>query len=104
MPIENQIIEGRRMVLIRGALNIWEAADTWRGLLPMLSSPDPLTFDLSEVESCDGAGLQIVGQIVRAAVAPGADITIGTPSPAVMAALAQAGLNMEPFSNTAQEA
>jgi len=103
MPIESQTIDHRRTVFIRGALSIWEAADTWRGLLPLLSSPDPMTVDLSEVESCDGAGLQIICQIVRAAGSPDADITLGPPSPAVTAALVQAGLQMEPFSNRTQE-
>ncbi|MBR9982038.1 MAG: STAS domain-containing protein [Desulfatitalea sp.] len=104
MPIETQPIDGRSTVRISGALNIWEAADVWRALLPLLSSPDPLTVDLSTVETCDGAGLQILCQIARAAGAPNADIRIDTPSPAVTAALALAGLHLDRFPNTAKEA
>ncbi len=103
MPIESQTFDHGRTVFVRGALSIWEAADTWRTLLPLLSSPDPMTVDLSEVESCDGAGLQIICQIVRAAGLPDAAITLGPPSPPVTAALVRAGLVLEPFANTAQE-
>ena len=104
MPIETQPIDGRCAVRISGALNIWEAAETWRALLPLLSSPEPLMVDLSAVETCDGAGLQILCQIARAAGEPDADIRIGTPSPAVTAALALAGLHLDRFPNTPKEA
>lgn len=63
MPIENEIVDGCNRVRIVGALSIWEASNTWNNLYSLLSAPGPVEIDLSAVESCDGAGLQIVCQL-----------------------------------------
>jgi anti-anti-sigma regulatory factor len=63
MPVVNEIIDGRNRVRIVGALSIWEAAATWSNLYSLLSVPGPVEIDLSAVESCDGAGIQILCQL-----------------------------------------
>ncbi|MBI5895738.1 MAG: STAS domain-containing protein [Desulfobacterales bacterium] len=63
MTVENETIDGRCLVRIRGSLSIWEATATWSGLCPLLCAPGPLDIDLTAVEACDGAGIQILCQI-----------------------------------------
>ncbi len=63
MSVVNEIIDGRNRVRIVGALSIWEAAATWSNLYSLLSAPGPVEIDLSAVESCDGAGVQILCQL-----------------------------------------
>jgi len=63
MPVVKETIDGRCRVHLEGALSIWEAAATWNSLYALLSAPEPLEVDLSAVESCDGAGIQILCQL-----------------------------------------
>jgi ABC-type transporter Mla MlaB component len=63
MPVRNETIDGRCVVRISGALSIWEAAATWSALYPLLCTVDPLEVDLTAVETCDGAGIQILCQM-----------------------------------------
>ena len=63
MPVEHKTIDNRRQVRISGALGIWDAAATWKNLYALLCAPEPIEIDLSAVESCDGAGIQIFCQL-----------------------------------------
>ncbi|MBI5552967.1 MAG: STAS domain-containing protein [Desulfobacterales bacterium] len=63
MSVVNEIIDGCNRVRIVGALSIWEAAATWSDLNSLLSAPGPVEIDLTAVESCDGAGVQILCQL-----------------------------------------
>lgn len=63
MPVENKIVDGCNRVRIVGALSIWEASQTWNNLYSLLSAPGPVEIDLSAVETCDGAGVQILCQL-----------------------------------------
>lgn len=92
MPLEIQTIDGCQTVCLTGALTVWEAADTWCTLLPLLNSAGPLTVDLGTVEQCDGAGLQIVCQLLKAAEAPERTVALSTPSAPLRAALERAGI------------
>jgi anti-anti-sigma regulatory factor len=65
MPVENEIVDGCNRVRIVGALSIWEASHTWNNLYSLLSAPGPVEIDLSAVESCDGAGIQIFCQLQK---------------------------------------
>lgn len=68
MTLDTETVDGRKVCKLGEALTIWEAADTWTRLQPLLKtkSKTPLVFDLSAVSSCDGAGIQLLCQIRRA--------------------------------------
>jgi ABC-type transporter Mla MlaB component len=93
MPIEIKTDEERDLCMISGDLSIWEAAQTWRVLQPLLCSATPLRIDLSGVESCDGAGIQILCQIRRAACAAARDLRIDAMSESLLEAVRQAGMD-----------
>ena len=63
MAVANETINGRNVVRLDGALSIWEASTTWKKLHSLLCAPGPVEIDLGAVESCDGAGIQILCQL-----------------------------------------
>jgi anti-anti-sigma regulatory factor len=93
MPLENLTIEGRRTCRISGALCIWEAAAVWGQLGPLLAEPLPLTIDLTAVEECDAAGIQILCQIRHIAETTATRPQFVGISPAVLQAMQQAGMD-----------
>jgi anti-anti-sigma factor len=104
MPIESQTIDGRCVCRISGGLNIWEAAAVWERILPLLSAAQPLIVDLSAVDACDGAGIQILCQLQRAGQAPGAPVALTGASTAVITTMKQAGIDFSPFVTADKEA
>jgi anti-anti-sigma factor len=103
MPVDSQIIDGQCVCRVSGALNIWEAAVIWGHMFPLLATCEPLSVDLSEVDACDGAGIQIICQIQRARGA-GKPIALTGASHVVIDAMALAGLDVERFFTTVEEA
>lgn len=103
MPIETELIENRRHCRISGVLGIFEAADTWRVLGPLLCAGEPLHIDLSGIEACDGAGIQILCQIQRAAEADSGDIHIDTISESLLADIRHAGMDAGALAHCAEE-
>ncbi len=97
MALETQKTDERSLCKLNGALNIWEAADIWRQLRGLLLSPEPLTLDLTQVEACDGAGIQIICQIQHAIRQRGKRVEISGLSEPVQAAMAQAGIDTQGF-------
>ncbi len=97
MTVEYQTIDGSVICKLSGALSIWEAAATWKEISPLLSSKDPLELNLSDVEQCDGSGIQILCQIQRMIEKDQGRITISGLSESVQSAMHQAGLNQEAF-------
>ncbi len=92
MPVQNETIDGRNRVRISGALSIWEAAAVWGGIHPLLQAPGPLEIDLTAVESCDGAGIQILCQIQKALARRGEACRISGISDPVREAMRLSGL------------
>lgn len=95
MPVTNETIDGRNRVRISGALSIWEAAAVWGGLHPLLTAPGPLEIDLAAVESCDGAGIQILCQILKILQGRGENGRVSGISDPVREALRLAGLDAD---------
>jgi anti-anti-sigma factor len=97
MSVEKQTLDGRCVVSVRGALSIWEATATWGSLFALLETPGPLEIDLTAVESCDGAGIQILCQIQRTLAARADQSRITGLSDALGEALRVAGLDADGF-------
>ena len=99
MTIETEIIDGRKVCTLSGTLSIWEAAEAWKQLSKLLQSKStpPLVFDISKVESCDCAGLQILCQIQRAVEKDHARFHDAGISESVSAVLTQAGVDKRSF-------
>lgn len=97
MPIEAKMHEGQCQCRISGELRIWHATDIWNRLHPLLGASDPLCIDLQDVTACDGAGVQILCQVLRKA-ADRETITVGGVSEAVLSALQQAGMEKQVLS------
>lgn len=93
MPVTTEMNDGRCHCRISGALSIWEAADIWRVLNPLLQSAQPLVLDFSAVNACDGAGIQILCQIDRSRQRAADTLCITGVSDILLAAMHQAGLN-----------
>jgi anti-anti-sigma factor len=104
MPIESQTIDGRCVCRISGGLNIWEAAAVWERILPLLSAAQPLIVDLSGIDACDGAGIQILCQLRRAADNPGIPVALTGASTAVTTTMKQAGIDFPQFDTADKEA
>ena len=95
MPVESQIIEGQRICMVSGELRIWEAADTWKRILPMIIDTEPLAIDLSKVDGCDGSGVQIIYQLLTIDATSQKAVSFLRVSDSVAAAMQQAGFNNE---------
>jgi anti-anti-sigma factor len=96
MPIETKKQAGKCTCYLSGDLRIWEAAEIWHQLYPLLISAEPLCIDLQAVNSCDGAGVQILCQVLRQAADRGADtVTVGGVSETVVSTLQQAGVDTQ---------
>jgi ABC-type transporter Mla MlaB component len=95
MPVENEIIDGRNRIRICGALSIWEAAATWREVFALLGAAVPLEIDMTAVENCDGAGIQILCQIQKALAARTDQSRITGLSDGLREAMRVAGLNAD---------
>ena len=92
MPIETHMENETTICRLSGALSIWETADVWQQLRPLLDATDPLVIDLSSVESCDAAGAQILCQIDRAGNSQERSIVLTGISDALKKTIRQAGL------------
>ena len=97
MTVEHQTIDGRIICKVSGALCIWEVAAAWTEMAPLLSSAAPLEIDLSDVDQCDGSGVQILCQIQRIINKKQKAITVTGLSNSVQSAILQAGLNQDVF-------
>ena len=101
MTIETEIIDGRKVCAFSGTLSIWEAEDAWKQISKLLRSKSkkPLVFDISKIESCDCAGLQILCQIQRAVENDRFQFHDAGISDAVSAVLKQAGMDIQAFAH-----
>lgn len=93
MTVEKEVIEGTTLCRITGDLRIWDTADTWRRIHPLLAGDEPVTLDLSAVTACDAAGIQLIWQMLRAIRSGGEKITLARVSDAVLSAMQRAGLD-----------
>ncbi len=69
MNFTKQEKEGKAFVKIKGAMSIEEAAELGKALLESITENSGLELDLSEVDDCDTAGIQLLcsaGKTARA--------------------------------------
>jgi ABC-type transporter Mla MlaB component len=96
MAIEIKNIGQSRQCHIDGVLSIWEVSEIWKALYPLLGSAGPLHFDLSAVQACDGAGLQLISLIQREFFGR-ADVRVTAVSEALLQAMQVAGMAHPPL-------
>lgn len=103
MNIKTENVNGDTVCRMTGALTIWEAADTWQQIKPLLSKVASVTLDMARVDECDGAGIQILCQARQVISKQGGTLHIEAISEAVFAALQMAGMDSGFFANSRQE-
>lgn len=79
------------MIPIKGRLDISLVEELRTRLLELLESPEPC-LDLSELSSCDTAGLQLLLSAHRSAAAAGKTLRFAHPPSCLTALAAQLGL------------
>ena len=93
MPFVTRSDNPYRQCAITGALSIWEVSEIWQALAPLLRTTGPLHIDLSAVEACDAAGLQIISRIQRQTHRGAADVRFTGLSSALLQAMQSAGMD-----------
>lgn len=103
MNIKTENVNGDTVCRMVGGLTIWEAADTWQQIKPILSKAASVIIDLAKVDECDGAGVQILCQVHHMLDARGGKLRIEAVSEPVFAAMQMAGMDSGFFANSRQE-
>lgn len=93
MSVESKMVEGKPTCRITGDMRIWEAAEIWQKIHPMITLTKPFAVDLSTVASCDGAGIQIICQLLHAVRDQRMPITFLGISDPILAAMRLAGFD-----------
>jgi anti-sigma B factor antagonist len=79
---------------LSGELGIVDAAALrLQWLTALAEHPGDLTLDLSAVEACDSAGVQLLLALRRSLLSQGRSLRVGAAAPAVRQALATYGLD-----------
>ncbi|WP_268797418.1 STAS domain-containing protein [Pseudomonas huanghezhanensis] len=87
MPITAETLDDTARVCIDGELTIYTVAELAGSLLPQMGAAPRLMLDLSQVTEMDGAGLQLLAVIQRAADNTGTVLSVTGQSLAVTQAL-----------------
>ena len=91
-----EIIRQQNGVLqFRGDLHVSEAESFQKALLAELSENNAFTLDLSQVNSCDAASLQLFFALRKSAEQSGKAVGISAPSMALRETSAILGLSLE---------
>ena len=101
MEITKTQQDGNAILKIEGSLSIYEAADLREELLANVIGD--LTLDLSEVDVCDTAGVQILVAAGKSADRAGKSFTAVGYSAGVKEAFGQVGLNCQEIFNGNKE-
>ena len=95
MDITIEEKEGKRILKFGDKLTIYQVSDIQKGLLGSLSEKLDLELDLSEVEECDTAGIQILLSLMKSASSMKIDLSFENISNAVKGTAIHLGLNPE---------
>jgi anti-anti-sigma factor len=82
-------------VQVRGELHISEAQELRSALIGELAAVSRLVLDLSEVDSCDTASLQLLCSLQKSAQCDGKELRLLAPSAAIHNATSVLGLSIE---------
>lgn len=89
---------------LEGALTIYTVETLRTQMIERLSKPGGLNLDLSAVDSCDCAGLQLLCSARKHPLAPGASFQVDNFSPAIVTAAEGIGLDLSPLKTTPSQA
>lgn len=88
-------IEGRAHLTIDGTLSIMDAAQIREEMLQSLEETEGLVLDLSGVDGCDAAGIQLIWSLWKAAEGQGKDFHLETTSESVVETLLRCGIEVD---------
>jgi anti-anti-sigma factor len=83
-------------VCVQGGLHISETEELRSALACELSAAQVMTLDLSGVESCDAASLQLLCSLKKSAMQVGEELHICALSAEIRESVAVPGLSLEP--------
>ncbi len=95
MNFTKQEKEGKAIVKIKGAMSVEEAAELGRALLEGITENSGLEIDLSEVDDCDTAGIQLLCSTGKTARESKKDFSITACSDQVKDVADRIGLNLD---------
>ncbi len=93
--------DGNTVLKVEGALSIYEAGELKKGLSANIA--DDVTLDLSNVETCDTAAVQILVSACKSAARAGKSFASVSYSAGVENAFEQVGLNCKNIFNCNKE-
>ncbi|QTA90661.1 STAS domain-containing protein [Desulfonema magnum] len=95
MTITREHKYGETVLKIKGPLSVYEVAELRDQFLECLETYDGLRLDLSEVDECDTAGVQLLYSARITVRDTGKSFDISNPSPSVINAMTLVGLKPE---------
>ncbi len=86
--------EGKVFVKVKGAISVEDAAELGKALLKSITGNSGLELDMSEVDNCDTAGIQLLCSARKTAEASKKDFSVTACSDHVKAVAESIGLNL----------
>ena len=84
-----------KLISIKGPMSIYEVREIYGDLLKSFDEDGEIILDLSEVTSCDVAGIQLLYSAKRTAKETGKGFSLSGVSSAVLEAAGGAGIELE---------
>jgi anti-anti-sigma factor len=103
MSIKREEEDGCALVVIKGAMSVYEASDLHKELVACFEAHDRLILDLGEVNECDTAAVQLLCSAQKTAHASHKTFVVEGASASVLEALTRAGMKPEEIFNIKEE-
>jgi len=84
IPVATTRLGKTKLIMIDGAITIYEVSELQVELLEYLKKDKNILLDLSKVESCDSAGVQLICSFVKEVELQGGTIVLEAYSDAVL--------------------
>ncbi len=94
MPVATANSGKCRMIMIDGSLTIYEVSELQTKLLEYLKSDNKFLVNLSKVESCDSAGVQLICSFVKEIELQGGTASLEGYSETVLTMFNKIGVNI----------
>ena len=87
-------------IKLNGTISIYEAADIHKRILQSFTENNTVSIDLSDVDTCDAAGMQLLFSAIKAGEEKGNQIIITQASEAFQETARLIGLQQELFNSS----
>ena len=92
-----------KLISIKGPMSIYEVREIYGDLLKSFDEDGEIILDLSEVTSCDVAGIQLLYSAKRTAKEKGKRFSLSAVSGAVLEEAARTGIELDLSEGTTEE-